>query len=997
MTKRLEITLKPELKDPEGENLRKKARNYLGLTLEEVRTLQVLTFDTSLTDEQLEDVRVRIFTNPVTQVSSFKPLARDFDWLIWVGFLPGVRDNAGSTAREAVEALLGIRLSEGEAIYTSRQYQLKAPRLKKRQVENIARELLANDLIQQWKLFQRSDWDPETGIGWPVPKVVLRHQPSVSAIPMDSLEFLLKINKERSWALPAGDLEVIQAYFNKPEVQAARKTVGLSQPTDVELEYISQARSDHCNHNTFQGLFKYRDLDTGEEVLIDNLFKTFIEAPTLQIQREKDWVVSVLWDNAGVARFDDRHHYVITAETHNSPSNMEPYGGALTGIVGVYRDPLGTGKGSKLIMGSYGFCVGPRDYSGPLSPRLHPRRLLDGIIEGVRDGGNKSGIPTPFGQVFFHPGYLGKCLVFVAALGFMPAQINGEPTDRKRTEPGDLIVMCGGRVGKDGIHGVTASSEVYSADTPAGHVQIGDPYTQKKMHDFLLEARDEGLITYLTDNGGGGLSSSVGESARFSNGCEVHLDRVPLKYDGLDQWEIWVSESQERMTVGLKPGYLEGFQALARKHDVESTVIGRYTDSGKVHLLYQDQTCGYVDLDFLKSDFPQWIFEAEWQSPEKRGFFEPVFQEPADYEAILKNLFSRPNIASKNWIARQYDHEVQGGSVLKPLVGKYRDIPGDAVVLRPHLPSRRGLAYTQALNPTYGALDTQAMVAVTIDEAVRRLLVVGADLEQIGGVDNFCWPAIQYHPQENPDGKLKAAQLVRANQALKESCLHFGIPLLSGKDSMYVDGYIQGPYGEAHRVSGLPTLQFTATGVVPDVVRCLSLDFKFPGDLIYVLGETRDELGGSEYYEMMGYVGLQVPRFRGDRERGHYLTLQEAIGQGLVSAAHGIYRGGLGIHLTLMALGGDLGLEVDLSRVPASPGLRPDKLLFSETCGRVILTVDPRKQETFERLMADCICRPVGLVTRSERILVKNEGQTLIKTRLKNFRAAFHRPFGDLV
>ena len=267
-------------------------------------------------------------------------------------------------------------------------------------------------------------------------------------------------------------------------------------------------------------------------------------------------MVSVLWDNAGVARFDERHHYVITAETHNSPSNMEPYGGALTGIVGVYRDPLGTGKGSKLIMGSYGFCVGPRDYAGPLSPRLHPRRLLDGIIEGVRDGGNKSGIPTPFGQVFFHPGYLGKCLVFVAALGFMPAQINGEPTDRKRTEPGDLIVMCGGRVGKDGIHGVTASSEVYSADTPAGHVQIGDPYTQKKMHDFLLEARDEGLITYLTDNGGGGLSSSVGESARFSNGCEVHLDRVPLKYDGLDQWEIWVSESQERMTVGLKPEYL---------------------------------------------------------------------------------------------------------------------------------------------------------------------------------------------------------------------------------------------------------------------------------------------------------------------------------------------------------------------------------------------------------------------------------------------------------
>ncbi len=319
------------------------------------------------------------------------------------------------------------------------------------------------------------------------------------------------------------------------------------------------------------------------------------------------------------------------------------------------------------------------------------------------------------------------------------------------------------------------------------------------------------------------------------------------------------------------------------------------------------------------------------------------------------------------------------------------------MVLRPYLPSRRGLAYTQALNPTYSALDTRAMVAVTIDEAVRRLLVVGADLEQIGGVDNFCWPAIQYHAQENPDGKLKAAQLVRANQALKEVCLHFGIPLLSGKDSMYVDGYIQGPYGEAHRVSGLPTLQFTATGVVADVVQCLSLDFKFPGDLIYILGETRDELGGSEYYEMMGYVGLQVPRFRGDKEREHYRVLQEAIGQGLVSAAHGVYRGGLGIHLILMALAGDLGLEMDLSRVPASPNLRPDKLLFSETCGRVILTVDPQKQEAFEDLMAGCICRSVGEVTKTRRVVFTQEGQNLIRTRLKNFRAAFHRPFGDLV
>ncbi len=997
MIKRLEIALKPELKDAEGEALRKKARNYLGLALEEVRVVQTLTFDTSLSLEKLEDVRVRIFTNPVTQVSSFDPLPGDFDWLIRVGFLPGVRDNAGATGREAIEVLLGLRLPEGEDLYTSKQYRIKAPRLKRDQADRIARELLANDLIQRWQIISWSEWDPREGVGGAIPKVILKHEPSVSIIPIDSLAELMKINKERSWALPEGDLRVIQDYFNRPAVREARKTVGLDRPTDVELEYISQARSDHCNHNTFRGLFLYRDLATGETVRVDNLFKTCIEAPTLQIQKEKDWVVSVLWDNAGVARFDDDHNYVITAETHNSPSNMEPYGGSLTGIVGVYRDPLGTGKGARIILGSYGYCVGPRDYPGPLAPRLHPRRLLDGVIEGVRDGGNKSGIPTPFGQVFFHPGYLGKCLVFVAAVGFMPARIGGELSGDKKTEPGDWIVMCGGRVGKDGIHGVTASSEVYSASTPAGHVQIGDPYTQKKMHDFLLEARDAGLIAYITDNGGGGLSSSVGESARFSNGCAVHLDRVPLKYEGLDQWEIWVSESQERMTVGLKPENWNRFQSLARKHDVESTVIGDYTASGKVHLFYRGRTCGYVDLDFLQADFPQWAFEAEWHPPEERGLFEPVFQEPSDYGALLQTILARPNMAAKNWITRQYDHEVQGTSVLKPLVGRRRDVPADAAVLRPHLPSLKGLAFTQALQPTYSAIDTYAMVAATIDEAVRRLVVVGGDLEQIGGVDNFCWPSIQYDPRENPDGKFKAAQLVRANWALRDLCLHFRIPLLSGKDSMYVDGYIPGPFGERHRISGLPTFQFSATTIVEDLERCVSPDLKFAGDLIYLLGETRDELGGSEYYELMGYLGLQVPRFRGEREKAGYRALQEAIAAGLVSTAHGVYRGGLGVHLSLMALAGDLGLETDLSRVPGAKDLRRDKVLFSKSCGRVILAVDPQNRQEFEKVMRDSVCARIGRVLKGPRVVLKDGGRPLAEVRLKDLRAAFHRPFGGLV
>ena len=454
----------------------------------------------------------------------------------------------------------------------------------------------------------------------------------------------------------------------------------------------------------------------------------------------------MLWDNAGVGRFDADYNYVITGETHNSPSNMEAYGGAITGIVGIYRDPMGTGKGSKLIMGSYGYCVGPRDYAGDLKPRLHPRRLLDGVIEGVRDGGNKSGIPTPFGQVMFHPGYLGKCLVFVTALGIMPALIHGEPSDQKTILPGDLAIMCGGRVGKDGIHGVTASSASFSEHTPAGHVQIGDPYTQKKMHDFLLEARDEGLIRFITDNGGGGLSSSIGESALFSNGCDIQLEKVPLKYDGLDQWEIWISESQERMTVAIDPVNLDRFMALSRQHAVESTVIGTYTDTGKLHITYNGATCAYIDLDLLTSAFPQWEFEADWQPPALRGLTEPVLGVPEDCESLILDMLGRPNICSKEWVCRQYDHEVQGTSVIKPLVGAGRDVPSDAAVIRPVLTSQQGLVFSQALIPMVSAIDAYHMTACTIDEAVRRAIAVGGDPDHLGGVDNFCWPtSIQRH------------------------------------------------------------------------------------------------------------------------------------------------------------------------------------------------------------------------------------------------------------
>ncbi|MDX2496492.1 MAG: AIR synthase-related protein [Desulfobacterales bacterium] len=998
MPYRLEIALKPDLFDAEGHGIRQKAKNYFGIELTHVRSIHVITIDADLSAEQLKTVQTEAFTNPVTQISAYDSLQIDFDWTIWVGFRPGVRDNPGSTAVEAVEDILGRKFGPHEAIYTSKRYCLKGSGLTFEAVNMVAGELLANDIIQQWKIFPVDEWDPAEGIGIIIPKVILDHTPTVTTIPVHSDATLKNISDQRDLALNPADIPFIRSYFLNEKVQAERASKGLSDPTDIELEYISQARSDHCNHNTFRGLFRYKDLVTGETDTVDNLFKTCIETPTLTLKERKPWVVSVLWDNAGVGRFDDEHYYVITGETHNSPSNMEAYGGAITGIVGVYRDPLGTGLGSKLVMGGYGFCVGPRNYSGSLKPHLHPRRLLDGVIEGVRDGGNKSGIPTTFGQVLFDPGYLGKCLVFVTAVGIMPALVKGRPAEKKKTASKDLVIMCGGRVGKDGIHGVTASSETFSEHTPAGHVQIGDPYTQKKMHDFLLEARDEGLIQFITDNGGGGLSSSVGESARFSNGCEIKLEKVPLKYEGLDQWEIWISESQERMTVAVRPEDLERFLELSKMHAVESTVIGQYTDSGKLHVTYDGRTCAYVDMDLLTSGFPQWEFDAQWLTPERRGLFEPVLKEPDDYEILLQDMLSRPNICSKEWITRQYDHEVQGTSVIKPLVGLERDVNSDAAVIRPVLDAQKGLAFAQALLPAYSAIDAYHMTYCTVDESVRRLVAVGADLEHIGGVDNFCWPNIQFHPQDNPDGKFKAAQLVRSCRALREICMAYEIPLLSGKDSMYVDGHLPGRYGETHKVSALETLQFSTISVVRDINKCVTMDSKVSGDLVYILGTTRNELGGSEYYAHFGYVGLNVPRVIPDEFVVLYKALGDAVEKEIVASAHGIYRGGLGVHLAMVAMGGNLGMSVDMGRVPSEQIRRNDLILFSESAGRFIVTIDPKNREVFEKIFNGLACSCIGAVTDTPEFVIQGiNDRCIMKILVQDLKAAWKKPFGELI
>jgi len=1001
MISNIEIALKQDLRDAEASALKKKADSYFSIEIEKARCIHIVTIESDLDPEGLETARQQIFTNPVTQLSGLTPLDIEFDWCIWVGFRPGVKDNAGATAMEAVRDVLGKEFTPDEGIYTSKRYCLTGKNMTRVDAEKIAEQILSNAIIQQFKVFYKDDWDKSVGADVKPAKVILDHEPCFEIVNIDTNEMLAKISDERNLALNPRDIPVIREYFLDEKVLADRAQVGLSKPTDLELEYISQARSDHCNHNTFQGIFQYTDAGTGETVEENSLFKTYIKDPTLELKDRKDWVVSVLWDNAGVGSFDEENNYVVTSETHNSPSNMEAYGGAITGIVGVYRDPMGTGLGSKLFMGSFGYCVGDVNYDGPLRPPLHPRRLLDGVIEGVKDGGNKSGVPTTFGQTLFDHGYMGKSLVFVTALGIMPKTVDNKPSHEKTTSPGEFIIMSGGRVGKDGIHGVTASSESYSENTPAGHVQIGDPYTQKKMHDFLLVCRDEGLFPFITDNGGGGLSSSVGESAMLSNGCEVWLDRVPLKYEGLDMWEIWISESQERMTISVKPEHLDRFMELSALHEVESTVIGQYTDSGKLHIKYKEETCAYVDMDLLDKGFPAWEFDAVWIPPENRGRIEPVISEPKDFGGILEQMLARRYICSKEWIIRQYDHEVQGGSVVKPLVGVNHNIPSDASVTRPVLTSEKGLAFSQSLLPWYSKIDAYHMMACTIDEAVRRLIAVGGSFDHIGGLDNFCWPNIGFDEKTNPDGKFKAAQLVRSCRALKEACMAYEIPLLSGKDSMYVDGHLEGPFGERTKLSAMETVQFSATSVLDDITKCVTLDPKVSGDLIYVMGTTANELGASEYYAMFDKTGLNVPQVDFSGSKVVYKALEKAIDKELVASCHAVARGGLGVHLAVKAMAGGLGLDIDLAKIPTKEGqnLHGAAALFSESAGRFVLTIAPENKEIFEKLCKGLPCACVGSVTDAhDRMAIKGQGGVpLVDLSIGALDTAFNQTFGEMI
>jgi phosphoribosylformylglycinamidine synthase subunit PurSL len=986
---RLEISTRDRFRDGRAERMLPGLRRDVGADITGCRIVDVFLLDRVAGLDA--DTAAGVFCDTVAQEMLWDGFAAEglfggrWTHLVEVTARPGVTDPVALTAREALRASLPGGVPRDVVIQTAVQYLVAAASPASVDAEALSR-FFHNPLIQSATCITAAQWASGDRPPRRYPHAVADSPSAVQSIDIAGLtdEGLMGLSRSRLLALSREEMRAVRLYFADEKVAAARQARGLSRaPTDVELEMIAQTWSEHCKHKIFNAVIRYAE--DGREEVIRSLFRTYIRATTEAVARRRRYLRSVFHDNAGVIRFDRDTLVCFKAETHNSPSALDPYGGAITGIVGVNRDIMGTGIGAKPIFNTDVLC-----FADPGTPRaevpaglLHPRRVLEGVHRGIVDGGNQSGIPVAAGAFVFDESYLGKPLVFCGTGGVLPARVRGRDSCEKRVLPGDLAVMVGGRIGKDGIHGATFSSEALSESSPTSAVQIGDPITQKKMLDMLLEARDLGLYRGLTDNGAGGLSSSLGEMAGLGGGVRIDLDACPLKYQGLAAWEILVSESQERMSLAVPRESLDAFLDLSRRRDVESTVVGEFTDSGLVEITAHGTLVGVLDLAFLHDGLPVMDLRAEWKAPAAAP--PPAVAPAADLRAALLDLIADVNVASREEWVRQYDHEVQARSVVKPFVGRRRDGPSDGAVLRVRHDSPRGITVTHGICPRYGDHDTYAMAQCAVDEAVRAHVALGGDPARMSALDNFCWPDPVEGP-DTPDGAFKLAQLVRACRGMADACTAYLLPLISGKDSMKNDARVGG-----RKISIRPTLLVSLMGIIEDVSRSMTTDLKAEGDLLYVVGETRGELGGTVYERVTRSRLGPCPSVRPASAFMAYRKLHRAIRRGCVRSCHDLSDAGLWAALAESSLGGDLGARVSLDSLPVSPecGRETERLLFSETPSRFLVSVAPAHRAQWQRIMSGTAIGLIGEVTRDARVSISAGGRELASVGLDEIRSAW--------
>jgi phosphoribosylformylglycinamidine synthase len=957
MIHRIEIRTAEGFSDPHAASVAHQIGELGVASVKGVASARLFFLIGELSADDAAKVAEGLLADPVIERYSLGQAGAEDDSaaVVEVHLKPGVMDPVAASAEQAIRDM-GYAI---ESVRTARRYVLAGPPSREAAAA-IARRLLANPVIED--IHFRAHTPPASHDH--------EYNFHVVEVPIRSLDDdgLAKLSTEGDLFLNVTEMRAIRDYFRR---------VG-REPRDVELEMIAQTWSEHCGHKTFRSDVRVLDGEGKCVEEIPNLLKSTVFGSTAQLARP--WCLSVFEDNAGVIEFDDDYAVCFKVETHNHPSAIEPYGGAATGIGGVVRDPMGTGLGAKPIANTDVFCFGPPDMPMEDVPKgvLHPRRVMRGVVGGVRDYGNRMGIPTVNGAVYFDERYLGNPLVFCGTVGLLPRTMAA----KRRPAEGDAIVCVGGRTGRDGIHGATFSSGelTHAHETEFSHaVQIGNAITEKKMLDTIMQARDAGLFSAITDCGAGGLSSAVGEMGE-QIGAEVHLDRVPLKYAGLTYAEIWISEAQERMVLAVPRANVRAALDVFAAEGVEATVIGRFGAAGRMlRLYYSDVLVGEIEMEFLHDGLPRPVKDAVWAF-ERRPSARPV--ERDDYSPVLLDILASPNVAGKEWIIRQYDHEVQGGSVIKPLVGVTEDGPGDAAVVRPLLGSDRGVAISCGMNPMLGDLDPYNSALHAVDEALRNCVAVGGDVARTAILDNFCWGNCN-----KPD---RMGSFVQAAKACRDAALAYGTPFVSGKDSL--NNEFQTDTGET--ISVPPTLLVSAISVVTDVNRCVTADAKQAGDLVYLLGSTGPLLGGSHYLLVEGAeTGNDVPPVDPAESARTFTALGSAIVAGLVRACHDLSEGGLAVAAAEMAFSGGCGLELDAANMPGVGDLDAAARLFAEYAGRFLVEVAPADREAFEQALAACPTGLLGSVTDTGHVVIASAGRDLIDVSTEAAREAWQGTF----
>ena len=953
---RFEIFNRAGVADVHGNGVLEEIKEIGISSVEAVQSAKVFLIESDFDESCAKRLGSELLADPVCEEyyigRSSAPAGLAKATLIEVHLRSGVTDPVA----ESVTAAMADMRVEANNVRTARKYILLGD-ISQSQIDTIAKKILANDCIEE--VIVGNEAEPPSPHLKPYELKII-HWPIRD---LDD-EGLIRLSREKDLFLNLIEMQTVQKYY---------KELG-REPSNVELESIAQTWSEHCVHKTLKSSVDMT-ID-GETIHFDNLLKETVFKATQEL--DKNWCISVFADNAGVVEFDEDSAICFKVETHNRPSALDPYGGSATGIGGVIRDPMGTGLGSRPIANTDIFCFGLPDMKLEEIPKgvLHPRRIMKGVVSGVRDYGNRMGIPTVNGAIYFDDRYMANPLVYCGNIGIMD-----KDKCFKNPESGDLVIVVGGRTGRDGIHGATFSSGeiTHEYETIFSHaVQIGNPITEKKMLDVLLQANEAGLYEAITDCGAGGLSSAVGEMGK-ELGAEVDLEKVPLKYAGLNYNEIWISEAQERMVIAVKPEKLKAIKEIFDSEDVESTVIGHFTNDKKLVLRYNGQQVAEIDMDFLHEGVPKYSRKALWNSPE---LSEPSIAEKDNYNDELLRILSSYNVASKEWVIRQYDHEVQGSSVVKPLTGVNNDGPGDAAVIRPKFDSDKGIAISCGMNPLYGDIDPYRMALAGIDEAIRNLVCVGGRADRVALLDNFCWGNCTKAETFGP--------LVRAAQACYDGAIAFDSPFISGKDSLNNEFSCE----DGTQISIPSTLLISAISIVDDVNKCVTMDAKEAGNLLFIVGETKNELGGSHYYKIHSQLGANVPRVDLETAPKIAAKIADAVTQGLAVSCHDCSEGGLAVALAEMAFAGGVGIEADLRGLPKGKDCsRVDTQLFSESNSRYIVEVEPENYDAFAKLMLNLPFGQIGKVTTNKTLSIKAEsGEAVIELELDKLKRAWQEP-----